>query len=179
MSDDNDLVKMPSNNSSYFKLIQKFLEDLFVGEKRRLNKSVADLIRANNELKGEQAAGFLFMGEYYTAAGFQVMGNGTKKPTLHDSLTSKAEWHIKSATRVADEEKLIGQIIFKLLMPCETLQDMRDTLPDFLSEMIPALKPLPRLNEPGCSLSNDTRATRQFNKLIERMEFYAAARLMY
>lgn len=179
MDDNNEIVQMPAKNSSYFKLIQKFLEDLFVGEKRRLNKSISDLIMANNELKGVQAAGFIYMGEYYTAEGFRVMGGGTKKETLHDSLTSKIDWHIKSAGRVADEERMIGQIIFKLLMPCETLQDMRDTLPDFLAEMIPALKNLPRHNQPGCSLSNDTRATRQFNKLLERMEFYAAARLMY
>lgn len=176
---DDDNFKMPARNSSYFRLIQKFLEDLFVAEKRRLNKSITDLINQNNELKGEQGAGFLYMGEYYTATGFRVMGSGTKKLTLHDSLTDKMEWHIKSASRVADEERMIGQIIFKLLMPCNTLQEMRDTLPDFLAEMIPALKPLPRQDEPGCSIKDDPRSWRQFQKLHERMEFYAAARLIY
>lgn len=177
--DENEIIKMPSKNSSYFKLIQAFLQELFVGEKRRLNKSIADLIKANNELKNVQAAGFIYMGEYYTAEDFKVMGQDIKKETLHDSLTSKAEWHIRSADRVATDERIIGQIIFKLLMPCESLQDMRDTLPDFLAVIIPALKDLPRLNEPGWTLRNDTRGTAQFNKWLERMEFYAAARLMY
>lgn len=177
--DDSELIKMPHKNSSYFKLIQLLLSELFVGEKRRLAKSVTDLINANNELKGEQAAGFLYMGEYYTAEGFRVMGAGTKKLTLHDSLTQKADWHIRSAQKVADEERLIGQIIFKLLMPCQTLQEMRDTLPDFLAEIIPALKKLPRHNDVGFSLRDDTRGSRQFEKLLPRMEFYAAARLIY
>jgi len=177
--DDNSVMKMPHKNSSYFQLIKKFLEDLFVGERRRLNKSITDLINQNNEIKSEQAAGFIFMGEFYTAPGFVVLGKGIKRPTLDDSLTTKMEWHIKSSQRVADEERMIGQMIFKLLMPCETLQQMRDTLPDFLAEMIPALKQLDRHDEIGCSLKDDVRASRQLEKLLPRMEFYAAARLIY
>lgn len=172
-------VQMPKKGSSYYKLIQKFLEDLFVAEKRRLEKSISDLIRANNEVKGQQAAGFLYYGEFYTAPGFQQMGNIVGKSNLDDSLVDKMEWHLKSAQRVATEQRLIGQIIYKLLDPCETLQEMRDTLPDCLSEMIPALKNLPRQNEPGWSLRGDTRASTQFEKLRDRIEFYAAARLIY
>lgn len=178
MDDEEQIIKMPTKNSSYYQLIQTFLKELFVGEQRRLNKSIADLTMANNELKGVQAHGFLFNGEFYTAPGFKAMGN-VKKENLHDSLTAKAEWHIKSADRVATEERMIGQVIFKLLGPCTTLQDMRDTLPDFLAEIIPALKNLPRHNEVGCSLSGDTRGSRQLEKWLPRMEFYAAARLIY
>jgi len=172
------MASMPPQNSSYFKLIKAFLTELFAGEKRRLNKSVSDLIQMNNEAKAVQAAGFLYNGEYYTAEGFSIVGN-VKKETLHDSLTDKMEWHIKSASKVAHEERLIGQMIFKLLGPCEELQQMRDTLPDCLAEVIPALKNLPRMNEVGCSLSNDTRSYEQFTKLLPRIEFYAAARLIY
>jgi hypothetical protein len=176
-----DIGKMPRTGSSYFQLIQKFLTDLFVAEKRRLDKSIADLIQDNNEAKGVQAAGFLFYGEYYTAQGFMTMPGtgGAGKEILHDSLNKRMEWHVKSAQTVAHDERLIGQIVFKLLGPCETLQDMRDTLPDCLAEMIPALKNLPRINDAGYSLRGDTRGEAQFQQWLPKIEFYAAARLMY
>ncbi|WP_290870386.1 hypothetical protein [Aquabacterium sp.] len=178
MSDEPEFT-LPRKGSSYFKLIQAFIADLFVAEKRRLDKSIADLIRANNEIKGTQAAGFLYYGEYYTAEGFAVVAGRTAKENLHDSLNSKMEWHIKSAETVATDERLISQIIFRLLDPCQTLQEMRDTLPDCLVEVFPALKKLDRHNDVGITLRGDTRGSRQFDKLLPKIEFYAAARLIY
>lgn len=173
-------MTMPRKGSSYYQLIKQFLEDLFVAEKRRLNKSISDLVRANNEAKGVQMAGFIYEGEFYTSPDFQISGGGrTERVTLHESLESKMEWHIRSAKRVAEEEQIIGQVIFKLLMPCQDLQSMRDTLPDCLAEMIPALKTLERHDDVGCSLRDNTRGTKQFNDWLERIEFYAAARLIY
>ena len=178
----NNSLKMPRKGSSYYQLIRQFLEDLFVAEKRRLDKSIGDLIAANNEVRGVQASSFMHEGEVYTSTNFTVApgaGGAGQRPILHDSLVKKMEFHLRSAKRVAEEKQLIGQIIFKLLSPCEELQTMRDTLPDCLAEMIPALRTLERQGEVGCSISNDTRATKQFNDLLERIEFYAAARLIY
>ena len=178
----NPTLKMPRKGSSYYQLIKQFLEDLFVAEKRRLDKSIGDLIRANNELRVVQAASFMHEGEVYTSSHFTTQpgaGGAGQRPTLHESLVPKMDFHLRSAKRVSEEEQIIGQVIFKLLSPCEDLQTMRDTLPDCLAEMIPALRTLPRQGEVGCSISNDTRATKQFNDMLERIEFYAAARLIY
>ena len=169
---------MPNPGSSMFTLIKHLLSELFVAEKRRLDKTVADLIRQNNEVLGVQAAGFLYYGEYYTAQGFQTT-QAANKVILDESLTEKIEWHIKDAKTVADDERLIGQIIFKLADPCETLQDMRDSLPDCLATMIPALANLPRHNEQGWSLRQDIRASRQFENILPKIEMYSAARLLY
>lgn len=170
--------EMPNSGNSIFKLIKYLLSKLFVAEKRRLDKTVANLIRENNELCEVQAAGFLHYGEYYTAEGFQTMTAGGKV-TLHDNLIDKINWHIKNAKMVADDERLIGQIIFNLLDPCETLQDMRDSLPDCLATMIPELAKLPRHNEQGWSLRQNVRASKQFEKLLPKIEMYSAARLLY
>lgn len=171
-------LEMPSPNSSMFKLIQHMINELFVAEKRRLDKAIADLIRQNNELCAVQASGFYYYGEYYTAEGFTSVP-GTKKPTLHDSLVDQIDWHIKDAATIADDKRLIGQILFKLADPCETLQDLRDSLPDCLAATVPALANLPRHNEVGWSIRQDTRASRQFQKLYDKIEMYSAARLMY
>ncbi len=178
MEEDDNLIEMPGKNTSMFKLIKHLLENLFIAEHRRLDKSIADLIRANNETKRTQAAGFLFFGEYYTAEGFQQVGNNPKVQ-LDDSLKQKMEWHLKDAETVANDRRLIGQIVYKLTDPCTTLQDMRDSLPDCLSTMIPVLKSMPRHNEVGWSLRQDTRSTKQFNKLLPKIEMYSAARLLY
>ncbi len=170
--------EMPNMGSSMYKLITHLLKELFVAEKRRLDKNVADLIRKNNELLGVQHAGFLYYGEYYTATGFKNMAS-KEKVTLHDSLTDKIKWHIQDSKTIADDERLIGQIIFKITDPCTTLQDIRDSLPECLATMIPALAKLPRHNIEGWSIRQDTRATRQFNKLLPKIEMYSAARLLY
>lgn len=169
---------MPAVNSSMYKLIRFLQQELFVAEKRRLDKTVADIIRANNREKGVSAAGFLHMGEYYTASGFQQVGNAQKYP-LEQSLVDRMDAHLKDAETVAIDEQQIGQIIFKLLDPCETLQAVRDTLPECLATIIPALNPLTRMNEPGDSLRHDTRASKQFEKLLPKIEMYAACRLIY
>jgi len=176
MSDDN--LRMPAPNTSMYKVIQFLNKELFLAEKRRLNKVVSDLIINNNEIAGTQAAGFLYEGEYYTAIGFAI-SQGVSKIQLAEALYGKMIWHLKDSQEVADDERMICQMIFKLLDPCETLQDMRDSLPDCLAEMVPALKPIPRHNEVGYSIHQDTRSWRQFNKLLPKIEMYSAARLLY
>ena len=171
-------TEMPNPESSMYMLIKHMLSELFVAEKRRLDQAVANLIRQNNELYGKQNAGFLYYGEYYTASNFRTT-TSKEKITLHDSLTEKIEWHIKDAKIIADDERLIGQIIFKLIDPCKTLQDIRDSLPDCLAMIIPDLARLPRHNEQGWSLRQNTRASKQFEKLLPKIEMYSAARLLY
>lgn len=171
-------IKMPREGSASFRIIKALLERLFVAEKRRLDKQVAGLIHRNNEVHGIQAAGFLYQGEYYTAEGFQQVGNA-RKLTLHTTLQDDMDWHIKDAGIVAEDEQLIGQIIYKLIDPCETLQEMRDSLPDCLAAMIPDVAKLDRHNDEGWSLRQDTRGERQFQKLLPKIEMYSASRLMY
>lgn len=173
-----ETITMPRPGSSYFKIIQQMLGDLFAAEKRRLDKAIANLIRQNNEIKSVSAAGFLYQGDFYTAEGFQQV-MGAQKVTLHDSLTDQIDWHINDANTIATDQQQIGQIIYKLTQGCETLQEIRDTLPNCLAEMIETVNKLPRHNEPGCSLSSDIRGSRQFQKMLPKIEMYAACRLLY
>lgn len=171
-------IKMPATNTSMFKVIQHLTTNLFAAEHRRLDKTVANLIRRNNELLASSASGFLYYGEYYTAQGFQT-SPGAPKVTLHDSLSEEIKWHLKDSQQITEDQAMISQIIFKLASPAESLQEMRDTLPDCLSQMIPALASLPRHNEVGYTLRADIRGSRQFNDLLPKIEMYSAARLLY
>lgn len=171
-------VRMPREGSSSYKIIKYLLDKLFVAEKRRLDKQIASLIHRNNEVCNVQAAGFLYQGEYYTADGFTQVGNA-KKQTLNISLQEDMDWHLKDAGTVAEDEQLIGQIIYRLIDPCESLQEIRDSLPDCLAAMIPDVANLERHNEQGWSLRQDTRGERQFKQLLPKIEMYSAGRLMY
>lgn len=172
------MAHIPSPQSSMFKVIQHLNKNLFVAERRRLDKNIAKLIGLNNECAGQPLAGFLYLGEYYTAQGFQT-SKGVPKKRIDSSLEEKMEWHLKDAKIINEDEQMISQVIFKLLDPCESLQDMRNTLPDCLATMIPALEGMSREDEVGCSIRNDERAKRQFEDLLPKIEMYSAARLLY
>ena len=182
-------MSQPRAGSSFYKLIQQMLKELFVAEDRRLKKSIADILAAHNEVTKQPGnTGFLFNGEYYTVAGSLAAPSGAgswanrhsfeAKEGLHESLTKKMEQHLKSASQVALDERAIGMMFYKLLDPCETLQDMRDSLPDCVANEISTLKVLKRERPPGWVLDNaDSHA--QFQELLPKIEFYWAARLMY
>lgn len=171
-------IQTPRPGSSSYIIIKSLLQRLFEAETRRLDKQIANLIRKNNEVCSFNAAGFLYQGEYYTAEGFQQVGN-TKKQTLHVSLQDDMDWHLKDAAMIAEDQQLIGQIIYKLIDPCELLQELRDSLPDCLAAMVPSVAKLDRRNPEGWSLRQDTRGERQFQQLLPKIEMYSASRLMY
>lgn len=171
-------IQMPASNTSMFKIIQHLAAGLFAAEHRRLDKAIASLITRNNEATGITAAGFLYYGEYYTATGFQT-SPGAPKVTLHESLDEAMKWYLTDSTTIANDEAMIRQGIFKVTSPCESLQEMRDALPDCLSKMVPALAILERHNQVGYSLRGDVRGERQFMELLPKIEMYSAARLLY
>lgn len=173
-----EAINMPPANSSLFRVIQHMIKHLFEAEHRRLDRGIAKLIERNNEIKSVSFAGYLYYGEYYTAKGFNL-SQGTTKIILDDSLNEEMEWHLKDATMVKMDEQLISQMIFKLTRDCGTLQELRDTLPDCLGELIPALKLFDRHDEQGCSLKQDVRGSRQFLDILPKIEMYSAARLLY
>ena len=171
-------TNMPSHGTSAFKLINFLLDKLFSAEKRRLQKTTKELVLENNERTGCQFAGFLFNGVYYTTPDFRT-SPGTKKITLDPNLTERMEWHIKDAETVQEDEQFVNQFLYQLMRNAESLQELRDTFPDCIAQMVPALASLPRIGEVGCTLKKDSPAWRTFPKMLQKVEFYSAARLLY
>jgi hypothetical protein len=80
---------------------------------------------------------------------------------------------------VDDNRAYVQQSLVNLFDPCESLQDMRDTLPECLVGCVPRLQQISREKEPAFTIKDNPRAMRQYLKVLPLMESYAAARLIF
>ena len=162
-------------------LITALTNSLFEAEKRRLNSLIIDINKDNKELKSLKVDGFMYGGKFYlpTSISTTINGPGVSKSTLHVSLYKEIDRWIADSKIIKDDHDLIKQMLYRLLKPCQTNQDIRDTLPECLVKLIPSISTHPRSEEPGYTLLGDERASRQFRKLLPKMELYATTRLFY
>jgi hypothetical protein len=161
--------------------IQTLVAKLFEAEKRRLNQIIVTLNQQNKLLKEAQADGFMFGGQFYlpTTGSLMVAGPGQAKTFLHKNLHEPMDLYLKDHKLTKDDEFYISQTLVKLLIPCRSLQDIRDALPECLVACLPELAKLSRRNEPGFTIQEDERALRQYEKILPKMQVYSAARMLY
>lgn len=158
------------------KLIDSFMARLFEPEGRRLQKRVNELDRQNGEIRHERAYGFQWHGQRFYAEGSPT--RKTSYPALDFSLRNEGNDLIKDREQVLDDKKMIGQVMYLLIKDCPDLQSIRDALPDSLVELSDDLMRLPRQREAGYNITDD-RQQRQFKKMLDKIDFYAATRMMY
>jgi hypothetical protein len=92
--------------------------------------------------------------------------------SLPESCWEDMEKFLLDKEQLDWDSKAFWQIMFSLISPCTSLQDVRDALPDFVAELVPELSVLPRTQPEAFTLS-EPRVVRQYQKLREKMEFYA------
>lgn len=169
----------PSAGSPLNNLLTLILDGLFVAEKRRLEATVDRLNRDHNEIRSAVDDGFLLGGVYYRPRD-NLGPSPAKKAPLDNRLMTEGNAFLKDTAKVELERQLIKQVLTHLLIPCRCEQDIRDALPDCLSALMPReIHSLPRTNEEAWTIRNQERALRQYRKVLPRIEFYSAARLIY
>lgn len=155
---------------------------LFEAEERRLNGVIIELNRRNKRAheKSITVDGFLHQGRYYLPRNVSVTvaGKGESKTPLHLSLYDDMERHLEDRRLVEEERKFISQVLYRLLRDCKTQQEIRDALPECLTNLA-GLTHLNRQQEPAWTLREDPRALRQYEEILPKMEVYCAARLIY
>jgi hypothetical protein len=151
---------------------------LFAAERRRLQNWVDKICVANQEATGgEPLAGYIYQGQWYRHSSIG-QGKFTKTP-LSASLSGEMNSFL-SDKRITDmEEQLLKQGVFSVLRTCCDLQDLRDALPDCLVDCFPELSKFPRNREVAYTLASEDRPLRQFNKILPKLEVYAATRLIF
>jgi hypothetical protein len=166
---------------STHKLITALTGQLFEAEDRRLNGVIVRLNQENKQLTGSRIDGFLYLGQLYMPTGVNttVADRHQAKTALHKSLIEPMERHLKDRKAVADERRIISQMLLTLLSPCRTAQDIRDTLPECLVNCVSGLVSQPRTREAAYTIQDNPRAMRQYEKLLPKMEVYSAARFLY
>lgn len=167
---------MISNYRSPHTIIDHICKVLFTAERRRLQKVIDGFFRSNQEAYGERFDGFHYMGRYYRPAG--LVGQ-LKRKILHFSLHPQMDAHLKDEATIDEHEQQIRQTLFKLLDPCRSEQDIRDALPNCLTDTLGSSAKLPRVQEEAFTIRGDERAMRQYEKCLPTIELYSAARLLY
>jgi hypothetical protein len=161
-----------------YKVVERVKKLLFEAEDRRLQAWIDKLAKQNQEAQGNpRLEGFIYNGTYYRTS-TTGLGNWPHG-ALHHSLSDQMEVLEKDKAIIDQDRAFIGQMLGKLLRPCDSYQDMRDALPDCLVNIIPELSPLPRSLSVAYTIDGDARALRQFNEILPKIELYVAARMMF
>lgn len=171
---------MPAENLHV--VIDTICANLFGSEDRRIQNWVDKLckenrVRYNNRTDFE---GFLHEGIFYRPSWFPKGLPDTE--ALHPELYEEMHKLVVSKAEIDEDRAFIKQILFKLLYPCEQYQDFRDALPECLIAIIPqnvSWARLPRIREPAYTIAGDTRALRQFDKMLPKIELYLATKLLF
>ena len=159
-------------------LIWDILKVLRVPEDRRLASSVDHLVKLHIEVSGTEVPGFLYRGLPFRHT--DAPAGRLAYKALHPTLYNEVEKHLASIKNLEDDLQAVGQALLAVVRPCETLQDLRDALPDCLSwAMASELHDLPRTREEAWTLTEGTRQHRQYVKMKPRIEAFCAARLLY
>lgn len=170
-------------NNSYV-WIDKICERLFSAEKRRLDKRTEDLMEKNDVQRGKPSHGFIHMGKLYVPENMRRVNAAMRRkattPPLAITLIDEAKSFIHDASTVERDEKEIRQLLFLLLSNCSNEQDIRNSLPECVVNLMPELRHLNRtLINPCYYIQSDWRAVRLYDKVLPRIEMYAMSHLLY
>lgn len=163
--------------------IDAIVNQLFAAEDRRIDKMIEELNRKNSDIKKKVFFGFMHLGQRFVPKVHSQNRAATWRqplPTLAFALNDEANAFLADVKKVRLDEEQIRQILFKLLYPAKTLQDVRDALPECLVPLAPHVSKMKRQdNEPAWTIRNDERALRQYKKILPKIEMYAMSRLIY
>jgi hypothetical protein len=164
------------------KLVGLIITEMFSGEEARLTKEVNRIVQENKTSTKSTHSWFMFKGQVYQHSNDTYLKGGTAGgayPTLTFSLNSLMEEYLQDRAQVDMDKAHIQQILFTMLYNCMTEQEVRDTLPACLLPLVPRLAAMPRIHGEHHMAPKDERFRRQFEKLLPKMEFYLACRLIF
>lgn len=159
-------------------IIKRIMSNLFSAEERRLKEVLNGLVELNKSRYPDRPHdGFTFQGKPYDPSNL-IAGRRVRVP-LHVSLAPRMEQFLADHEQVWSDRHYISQLLFILLVPCTNLQDIRDALPNCISDTLPELKTYQRSRPEAYTIRDNIRSFRQYTKVVPRIEFYSTARLMY
>lgn len=145
-------------------LIETIMTKLFAYEVRR-HQIAIDQIVGKNSHRGT----VLFKAKTYKPS----FGSMSRRGSLDESLWPDMDNLIKDIDAVKWDEQRFWQLLVTLLTPCQTKQEVRDALPDFIVEMLGGeLALLSRIDPEAWTILSNHRAMKQFTEAKERLELY-------
>jgi hypothetical protein len=159
---------MITTDSGSHEIINAVLETLFRNETSRHQKCIDHI--ASRNTNGNR--NFVHATNTYMTSWMKNANIRMPRVELHESLWPEMEMLLLDMRAVENDSRVYWQLLFSMINPCTNLQDVRDTLPDFITDMMPGLCDKPRIS-PEIHTITDLRMQRQYAKHREKMEMYA------
>lgn len=155
------------------------VDALRVAELRRLAQFLDQIIEKNIEKSGRPEMGFLHQGLTYRHSGAPLGKILYRElhPGLHDEMNN----YLTSKGNVDGDLQQISQGLLPIVRLSASQQDLRDGLPECLIQVLKLeqLAGIARTREPAFMLEPGSAADRMFKKILPKIEFLTAARLLY
>ena len=165
--------------------IDRITARLFAAENRRVDAMIEKLNQKNSEIKKKVLYGFVHMGERYfsESSKAQVAANRRQKitlPTLAFELLPEASAFISDINKLKLDRDQIKQVLFKLMYQANTIQELRDAVPEVIVPLIPEFTGISReILDPTYLIKSDWRAVRDYEKVLPKIELYAMTGMIY
>lgn len=147
-----------------------------------IDRLISDNDTVLQQTKGlERHSGFLYNGLIWRTQDPPAVFFD-RLPALDSSLESRMDDILAAAEAAQKDFIKIRQAVYLVLYPCNAdAQNARDTLPDFMASMFPdrELSQLSRTREPLFTIEDNPSAQRLWAKVEDKIQYYAAMRLIY
>lgn len=171
------------NNSHQW--VDAIIHALMGPEKRRLDRRISDLTRSNNTMKRVNAPGFIYKGEKYIPEdrrqefGINRIQNKHLPPIAFELMAEASSFSLDKDLVDTDETQL-RQLFYKMIRDSNTIQELRDALPDCVVRLMKDLSHVTRQNDdPAYAIRGDHRAMKQYEALLPKIEMYSVTSMLY
>jgi hypothetical protein len=155
--------------------LQRLIEEIFAAEEKSFQNQINLLVDENNKVRFLVDSGFNYLGKNYGKYG----GILPNQPTLATELHPKMQRLVHFRDTVRYDRKYITQVFSRLVRPCNSVEELRNVLPDCVVINDWSLSKFPRTREPAYTAANDSLLMRQYLKILPKVETYCAMRLLY
>ena len=161
--------------------IDIIIEKLFENDRSKIIDQVIELTQNNNIKKSCSYIGFRHMGKTFLSRGHNMQTRGKQSiiPSLAFELAPVGNKIVQQTNNLDRDEKEIRQILFKLLDHCISTQDVRDSLPEPVVQLLPQLQSYRRINPVAHYMDKDKLTVNEFDRLLPKIEAYAISKLFY
>lgn len=153
------------------------VDALFSAEHEHLQKTANALVEANNALQGGAYSGIIKNAQ--TIMHSKVRGSfATTK--LHASLTDGVLTYLNNSAMHLRDRSRVSQVMFPWLVNANSVQEIRDGIPDCWAALVPVFTAVPRVT-PLSHLVNAVSPmhSAQFDEIQPLIQFYAASHLIF
>ena len=165
-----------------YQWIDMIVASLFQPDIKRLGEIVTQLNEENSRRLGVQYFGFMHLGKRYVDPRYESQRKILSKypmPTLGLEMQEKLVQFDLDAAQLEKDKAVIKQALTPLLINCNDLQDIRNSLPECLIHLVPQISHLQRtLENNTVFIESDVYAVRAYGRALPLIQAYSVAGLV-